>query len=170
MSAEQFDRLLADFIGFARHKELFVQDLYAGADPAHRLNTRVVTEYAWHRSSFAIFFAGPRRASLTGFVPEFTVVDLPSFRAAPLYHGTRSETVIACNFAKRIVLIGGTSYAGEIKKSVFSFLNYHLADEERHADALFGQCRQGRQFGGLLRALRHRQDDAFRGPRARTSG
>ena len=126
MSDEQFDRLLTDFIAFAKHKELFVQDLYAGADPAHRLNTRVVTEYAWHALFIRHLLRRPEPAELPGFVPEFTVVNLPSFRAAPLYHGTRSETVIACNFTKRIVLIGGTSYAGETKKAVFSFLNYIL--------------------------------------------
>ncbi len=126
MTEEQFDRLLADFIGFAKHKELFVQDLFAGADPEHRLNCRIVTEYSWHALFIRHLLRRPELAELASFVPEFTVVDLPSFRAAPLYHGTRSETVIACNFSKRIVLIGGTSYAGEIKKSVFSFLNYLL--------------------------------------------
>jgi phosphoenolpyruvate carboxykinase (ATP) len=126
MTDEQFDRLLADFVSFARHKEVFVQDLYAGADLMHRLNTRIVTEYAWHALFIRHLLRRPAADELPGFVPEFTVVNLPSFRAAPLYHGTRSETVIACNFTKRIVLIGGTSYAGEIKKSVFSFLNYML--------------------------------------------
>ncbi len=126
MTEEQFDRLLADFITFAKHKDLFVQDLFAGADAEHRLNTRIVTEYAWHSLFIRNLLRRPEQSELASFVPEFTVVDLPSFRAAPLYHGTRTETVIACNFARRIVLIGGTSYAGEIKKSVFSFLNYLL--------------------------------------------
>lgn len=126
MSEEQFERLLADFITFAKHKELFVQDLFAGADPEHRLNTRVVTEYAWHALFIRHLLRRPEASELTGFVPDFTVVNLPSFRAAPLYHGTRSETVIACDFTRRIVLIGGTSYAGETKKAVFSFLNYIL--------------------------------------------
>jgi phosphoenolpyruvate carboxykinase (ATP) len=126
MTEEQFDRLLADFISFAKHKDLFVQDLFAGADPEHRLNTRVVTEYAWHSLFIRNLLRRPEPSELASFVPQFTVVDLPSFRSAPLYHGTRTETVIACNFARRIVLIGGTSYAGEIKKSVFSFLNYLL--------------------------------------------
>lgn len=126
MTEEQFDYLLADFITFAKHKDLFVQDLFAGADAEHRLNTRIVTEYAWHSLFIRNPLRRPEQSELASFVPEFTVVDLPSFRAAPLYHGTRTETVIACNFARRIVLIGGTSYAGEIKKSVFSFLNYLL--------------------------------------------
>ena len=152
MSEEQFDRLLADFISFAKHKELFVQDLYAGADATHRLNTRIVTEYAWHALFIRHLLRRPAEDELAGFVPEFTVVDLPSFRAAPLYHGTRTETVIACNFTKRIVLIGGTSYAGEIKKSVFSFLNYILpkmAVMPMHCSANVGKGGDTAVFFGL---------------------
>ena len=152
MTEEQFDRLLADFISFAKHKELFVQDLYAGADQKHRLNTRVVTEYAWHALFIRHLLRRPDASELTGFVPEFTVVNLPSFRAAPLYHGTRSETVIACNFSRRIVLIGGTSYAGETKKSVFSFLNYLLPQKgvmPMHCSANVGKDGNSAVFFGL---------------------
>ena len=152
MSEEQFDRLLADFVAFARHKELFVQDLYAGADKTHRLNTRVVTEYAWHALFIRHLLRRPAADELAGFVPEFTVVNLPSYRAAPLYHGTRSETVIACNFTKRIVLIGGTSYAGETKKSVFSFLNYILPQKgvmPMHCSANAGKDGSSAVFFGL---------------------
>ncbi|MBK9079618.1 MAG: phosphoenolpyruvate carboxykinase [Hyphomicrobium sp.] len=152
MTDEQFDRLLADFVSFARHKELFVQDLYAGADSKHRLNTRVVTEFAWHALFIRHLLRRPEADDLPGFVPEFTVVNLPSFRAAPLYHGTRSETVIACNFTKRIVLIGGTSYAGEIKKSVFSFLNYILPAKgvmPMHCSANVGNDGSSAVFFGL---------------------
>lgn len=152
MSEEQFERLLADFISFARHKELFVQDLYAGADAEHRLNTRVVTEYAWQSLFIRHLLRRPEAHELEDFAPEFTVVDLPNFRAAPLYHGTRSETVIACNFTKRIVLIGGTSYAGEIKKSVFSFLNYLLPTKNvmpMHCSANVGKHGDSAVFFGL---------------------
>ena len=152
MSEEQFDRLLADFIGFAKHKELFVQDLYAGADPAHRLNTRIVTEYAWHALFIRHLLRRPEQSELDSFVPDFTVVNLPSFRAAPLYHGTRTETVIACNFTRRIVLIGGTSYAGETKKSVFSFLNYILPEKgvmPMHCSANVGPNGDSAVFFGL---------------------
>ncbi len=152
MTEEQFDRLLADFISFAKHKELFVQDLFAGADPKHRLNTRVVTEYAWHALFIRHLLRRPEPQELNGFVPEFTVVNLPSFRAAPLYHGTRSETVIACNFSRRIVLIGGTSYAGETKKSVFSFLNYILPQKgvmPMHCSANVGKDGNSAVFFGL---------------------
>ncbi|MGQ0455425.1 MAG: phosphoenolpyruvate carboxykinase [Hyphomicrobium sp.] len=152
MTEEQFDRLLADFISFAKHKELFVQDLYAGADPAHRLNTRVVTEYAWHALFIRHLLRRPEPDELAGFIPEFTVVNLPSFRAAPLYHGTRTETVIACNFTRRIVLIGGTSYAGETKKAVFSFLNYVLPEKgvmPMHCSANVGSDGDSAVFFGL---------------------
>ena len=152
MTDEQFDRLLADFIALAKHKELFVQDLFAGADKTHRLSTRVVTEYAWHALFIRHLLRRPEASDLPGFVPEFTVVNLPSFRAAPLYHGTRSETVIACNFSKRIVLIGGTSYAGETKKSVFSFLNYILPAKgvmPMHCSANVGRDGHSAVFFGL---------------------
>lgn len=152
MMDEQFDRLLADFIAFAKHKELFVQDLFAGASAEHRLRTRIVTEYAWHALFIRHLLRRPEASELPGFVPEFTVVNLPSFRAAPLYHGTRTETVIACNFTKRIVLIGGTSYAGETKKSVFSFLNYILPQKgvmPMHCSANVGSDGTSAVFFGL---------------------
>jgi phosphoenolpyruvate carboxykinase (ATP) len=152
MSDEQFERLLADFIAFASRKEIFVEDLFAGADPEHRLNTRIVTEYAWHSLFIRHLLRRPDASELESFVPEFTVVDLPSFRAAPLYHGTRTETVVACNFSKRLVLIGGTSYAGEIKKSVFSFLNYILPAKgvmPMHCSANVGKDGRSAVFFGL---------------------
>jgi len=152
MSEEQFERMLADFIAFARHKEIFVEDLFAGADAEHRLNTRIVSEYAWHALFIRHLLRRPEASELESFVPEFTVVDLPSFRAAPLYHGTRTETVIACDFSRRIVLIGGTSYAGEIKKSVFSFLNYLLPAKgvmPMHCSANVGKDGNSAVFFGL---------------------
>ncbi len=126
MTREQFDTLLADFLAFAKNKELYVQDLFAGADATHRLATRVYTELAWHSLFIRHMLRRPTDAELANFTPEFTVVNLPSFKADPDRHGTRTETVIACDLTRRIVLIGGSSYAGETKKSVFSFLNYIL--------------------------------------------
>ena len=93
-------------------------------------------------------------------MPEFTIIDLPTFQADPARHGCRSETVIACDFARRIVLIGGTAYAGEMKKSVFTYLNYLLPQKgvmPMHCSANVGR---GGDIGDLLRPLRHRQDDA----------
>ncbi len=122
----QFDLLYADFMAHAEGKELFAQDLYGGADPANRVKTRVFTELAWHSLFIRNLLIRPDRADLAAFVPDLTIVDLPSFKADPARHGCRSETVIACDFTRRIVLIGGTSYAGEMKKSVFTYLNFTL--------------------------------------------
>jgi phosphoenolpyruvate carboxykinase (ATP) len=125
MSPEHFEALHRDLLASLTGSELFVQDCYAGADPRYRLPIRVITEYAWH-SLFArnLFIVDPTAAG--EHVPALTVIAAPSFRADPARHGTNSEVVIVLNFAERLVLIGGTSYAGEIKKSVFSTLNYLL--------------------------------------------
>ncbi|MFQ5626343.1 MAG: phosphoenolpyruvate carboxykinase (ATP), partial [Methyloligellaceae bacterium] len=126
MQAEHFEALREDFLAHARARELFVQELYAGADETHRLPTRIIVEYAWHALFIRYLLRRPGLSELEGFAPEFTVVSLPSFRADPERHGTRSETVIACDYSRKLVLIGSTSYAGEIKKSVFSYLNFLL--------------------------------------------
>lgn len=126
MTTEQFDALHADMLKFAEGRELFVQDLFGGADPIHRLPTRVYTELAWHSLFIQNLLIEPTPEELADFSPRFTIINLPSFSADPARHGARTETMIACNFAKRIVLIAGTSYAGETKKSVFSMLNYDL--------------------------------------------
>jgi phosphoenolpyruvate carboxykinase (ATP) len=126
MSREHFDTLLGDFLGHAEGKILFAQDLYGGADPALRVKARVFTEYAWHSLFIRNLLIRPGREELASFAPTLTIVDLPSFKADPKRHGCRAETVIACDFTRGIVLIGGTSYAGEMKKAVFSFLNYVL--------------------------------------------
>ncbi len=126
LAPEQFEVLLRDFLAHAASRELFSQDLYAGADPAHRLNARVYTELAWHSLFIRHLLIVPPAEDLPGFEPQFTVISLPSFRADPARHGCRSDTVIACDFSRKLVLIGGTSYAGEIKKSVFTYLNYVL--------------------------------------------
>ena len=126
ITPEQFQLLYDDFIAHARGKQLFAQDLYGGADPKYRIRTRVFTELAWHSLFIRTLLIRPDRADLAGFVPELTIVDLPSFKADPKRHGVRSETVIAIDFTKKIVLIGGSSYAGEMKKSVFTTLNFYL--------------------------------------------
>ncbi len=130
MSPDHFEVLLKDFLTHADGKELFQQELFAGADENHRLPTRVFLEYAWHALFIRYLLRRPDTSELEGFTPEFTVVNLPSFRADPERHGTNSETVIACDFTRRLVLIGGTSYAGETKKSVFGFLNYMLPEKD----------------------------------------
>ncbi len=121
----QWDALHADFIASLAGKELYALDCYAGADPAYRLPVRIITEYAWHSLFCRNLFIDSPEAEAAG-APEFTVIDSPNFKADPARHGSRSECVIALNFAKKLVLIGGTSYAGEMKKSIFSVLNYIL--------------------------------------------
>ena len=126
MAPAAFDRLKEDMLTHMQGRDYFVQDLYAGADPVHRLDVRVVTELAWHGLFIRHLLRRPERYVLDTFDPEWTIINCPSFRADPERHGCRSETVIALNFDEKIVLIGNTAYAGENKKSVFSILNYIL--------------------------------------------
>ncbi len=127
MSPAHFDVLYRDMVASLAGRDLFVRKCCGGADPQFRLPIRVITEYAWH-SLFArnLFLADDRQDDARVDAERFTIIDSPSFKASPERHGTASEVVIALNFARRLVLIGGTSYAGEIKKSVFSILNYLL--------------------------------------------
>jgi phosphoenolpyruvate carboxykinase (ATP) len=126
MSQAQFVLLYNDFLAHARDKQLFAQDLYGGADPKYRVKTRVFTELAWHSLFIRQLLIRPERSELASFVPEFTIVDLPSFKADPKRHGTRTDTVVAIDFSRKIILIGNSSYAGEMKKSVFTTLNFYL--------------------------------------------
>jgi phosphoenolpyruvate carboxykinase (ATP) len=152
LTREQFDLLHADFIAHAEGMELFAQDLYGGADPAYQLPVRVFCEYAWHAMFIRHLLIRPDRGDLASFAPRMTIIDLPSFKADPERHGTRTETVIACDFDRGIVLIGNTSYAGEMKKSVFSYLNYLLPAEgvmPMHCSANVGEGDDTAIFFGL---------------------
>jgi phosphoenolpyruvate carboxykinase (ATP) len=128
MSKENFDNLLADFIAHAKGKKLFAQDLVGGADPKYRIKVRVFTELAWHSLFIRQLLIRPPQAELAGFVPELTIVDMPSFKPDAKRHGGRegSDTMVAIDFTRKIVLICGSSYAGEMKKSVFTTLNFYL--------------------------------------------
>ncbi|MDA4845319.1 phosphoenolpyruvate carboxykinase [Hoeflea poritis] len=128
LSPAHFDTLLSDFKAYAKGKELFVQDLIGGADESHALASRIVTEFAWHSLFIRNLLIRPERAALGGFEAELTIVDFPGFKADPERHGCSSETVIAVDLERRLVLIAGTSYAGEMKKSVFTALNYLLPE------------------------------------------
>jgi len=128
MAPEHFAALKVDMLAHLRGREMFVQDLYAGADPTHRLNVRMVNELAWHSLFIRHMLRRPALAELSRFEPGFTVINCPSFKADPDRHGCRSETVIAISFAERLILVGDTSYAGENKKGIFSVLNYLLPD------------------------------------------
>ncbi len=126
MDPASFDQLYTDMLAHMKGRDYFVQDLFGGADPAHRLDVRMVTELAWHGLFIRHLLRRPDRDELDTFVPEFTIINCPSFKADPEKHGCRSSTVVALNFDKKLILIGGTEYAGENKKSVFTLLNYIL--------------------------------------------
>ncbi len=126
MEPAAFDQLYDDMLEHMKGRDYFVQDLFGGADPEHRLDVRMVTELAWHGLFIRHLLRRPSREELDTFAPEFTIINCPSFKADPEKHGCRSGTVIALNFDKKVILIGGTEYAGENKKSVFTLLNYIL--------------------------------------------
>ena len=126
MTPEAYALLKADMLAHLQGRDMFVQDLYAGADPLHRLDVRVVAELAWHGLFIRHLLRRPAQSELAGFTPEWTIINVPSFKADPARHGCRSETVIALNFDEKTVLIANTAYAGENKKSVFTILNYIL--------------------------------------------
>jgi len=129
MSPQGFDQLYDDMVTHMAGKDWFVQDLHGGADPAYQIDVRVVTERAWHSLFIRTMLRRPDREDLDSFVPEFTVINSPSFQADPERHNCRSGTVIAINFERKLILIGGTEYAGENKKSVFTLLNYLLPEK-----------------------------------------
>ena len=149
----QFAAIRADFAtALAARDTLFVQDLFGGSQPEHRVNVRVITELAWHSLFIRTLLVRPETAALAEFLPEFTIVDLPSFRADPMRHGSRGETIIAVDFAGKTILIGGTKYAGEMKKSVFSILNYLLPPQgimPMHCSANIGADGRTAVFFGL---------------------
>ncbi len=150
MSREQFEKIRSDMMQHARMKSLFVQDLIAGADPAFAVPTRIVTEFAWHALFIRHLLRVP--ANDSQFSPRLTIINLPSFKASPERHGTRSETVIAIDLTQRLVLIGGTEYAGEIKKAVFTVLNDLLPDRgvlPMHCSANVGKNGNTAIFFGL---------------------
>jgi phosphoenolpyruvate carboxykinase (ATP) len=129
MAMDAFDRLYADMLAHMQGRDMFVQDLFGGADPAYRLDVRVVTELAWHGLFIRHLLRRPAAQDLDTFTPEWTIINCPSFKADPARHGCRTQTVIALHFDKKIILIGGTAYAGENKKAVFTLLNYLLPEQ-----------------------------------------
>ena len=149
----QFEDLRRTMLARLDGTDLFVQDCFAGADPNYQLPIRVITERAWH-SLFArtMFLPAPAGVRNPAHVPEFTVIDVPSMEAQPDVHGTNSEVFVLLNFAARTVLIGGTSYAGEIKKSIFTVMNYLLPLRDvmpMHCSANIGTSDDVALFFGL---------------------
>ena len=151
-SPERYRALYNRMLAYAQRRDLFVRDCWAGADPAHRIGVRVITETAWHNLFARNMFLRPRPEELEGFRPEFTILDLPGFQADPKLDGTASDCAILVNFTDRIVAICGTWYAGEIKKSVFTILNYLLPEKNvlpMHASANVGPKGDVAIFFGL---------------------
>jgi phosphoenolpyruvate carboxykinase (ATP) len=126
-TGESFSSLLTRLQGYLQGRDVFVQDCFAGADPEHSLPVRIITQKAWH-SLFArtMFLKIRNQDALQHHIPEFTVIAAPGFQASPMVDGTRTETFIIINFRERLAIIGGTSYAGEIKKTIFTVLNFLL--------------------------------------------
>ena len=152
MSPAHYSRLKADFVRHMEGRTLYVQDLFGGADPDYRLNVRVVTESPWHALFIRYLLRRPHEHELATFREELTIIHLPSFQADPAVHGTRSGTVIALDFRGREVLIAGTAYAGEIKKSVFTTLNFLLPEQNvlpMHCSANVGERGDTALFFGL---------------------
>ncbi|GIT90226.1 phosphoenolpyruvate carboxykinase [ATP] [Jannaschia pagri] len=129
MEPGAYDVLKADMLEHMKGRDYFVQDLFGGADPVYRLDVRVVTELAWHSLFIRHMLRRPDASELASFVPEYTVINCPSFKADPDKHGCRSDVVIAMNMDAKEILIAGTEYAGENKKSVFTLLNYMLPEK-----------------------------------------
>ena len=152
-SEENYRKLLADVRDYLNERdELFVQDLYCGADPAYRLSVRYVSPNAWHMAFVRNMFIRPDLTELATFDPNFTVLHAPEFQADPARHGTRTGTFIVLNIAERTILIGGTRYAGELKKSMFTVMNYLLPKQgvlSMHCSANIGPEGDTALFFGL---------------------
>ncbi|MEX2152756.1 MAG: phosphoenolpyruvate carboxykinase (ATP) [Gemmatimonadaceae bacterium] len=150
---EKFDRLLTDVRDYLNERgDLFVQDLYCGADPKYRLSVRYVSPSAWHMAFVRNMFIRPDVADLASFDPNFTVLHAPEFEADPAKHGTRTGTFIVLNLAKRMILVGGTRYAGELKKAMFTVMNYYMPKQgvlSMHCSANTGRAGDTALFFGL---------------------
>jgi len=152
ISVAHFDQLHRDVQAHLEGQELFQQDLFAGADPSYRLPVRFLSPNAWHMLFVRNMFIRPSTAELAAFAPGFTVLHAPEFQADPARHGTATGTFIVLNFGKRTILIGGTRYAGELKKSIFTVLNWFLPEQgvfPMHCSANIGAGGDAAVFFGL---------------------
>jgi phosphoenolpyruvate carboxykinase (ATP) len=127
---EQFDRLYGKLLAYLQARDLFVQDCFAGADPQYQIPIRVITELAWHNLFARQLFVRANPEKTDSHVPRFTVIDAPGFHADAAEDGTNSDVFVIVNFAKKLVIIGGTQYAGEMKKAIFSVLNYYMPTQD----------------------------------------
>jgi phosphoenolpyruvate carboxykinase (ATP) len=150
---QQFETLRADIVAYLNQQsELFVQDLYCGADAKYRLSVRYISPNAWQMAFVRNMFIRPEATELPTFDPNFTVLHAPEFNADPAKHGTRTGTAIVLNLAKRMILIAGTRYAGELKKSMFTVMNYYMPKQgvlSMHCSANVGKAGDTALFFGL---------------------
>ena len=153
MSPEHWANLKADFLAALKNQEeLYVADLFGGSQPEYRVNVRVINQMAWHNLFVRTLLVRPKAEELTGFIPEYTIINLPSFKADPARHGSRSDTVIAVNLTEKLILIGNTEYSGEMKKGVFGLLNFLLPAQgvmPMHCSANIGADGKSAIFFGL---------------------
>jgi phosphoenolpyruvate carboxykinase (ATP) len=153
LSAAKYELLAHDVREYLNERaEVFVEDLYCGADPSYRLSVRYVSPNAWHMAFVRNMFIRPELSDLPTFDPNFTVLHAPEFEADPARHGTRSTTFIVLNIAERTILIGGTRYAGELKKAMFTVMNYLLPKQgvlSMHCSANLGESGDTALFFGL---------------------
>ena len=152
ISEENFEQILNSFIEYSIDKELYVHDLMGGADRKHSLPVTVITEYAWHGLFARHLLVRPTENELKNYRSEFTIINFPHLKMNPSVHGTNSETVIAINLEKKIILIAGTEYAGETKKSVFTLLNFFLPEKNimpMHCSVNTGSNEDSAIFFGL---------------------
>jgi len=149
---DKFDALYERVLDYLKGKELFVQDLFSGADPKYRLPIQVINEYAWHNLFVRQLFIRPAAEELKTHQPEFTILSAPGFQADPQRDGTNSEVFVLINFSKKLALIGGTEYAGEMKKSIFGVMNFILPERNvfpMHCSANIGADGVSALFFGL---------------------
>jgi phosphoenolpyruvate carboxykinase (ATP) len=153
VTPENFDGLHQKMVKFLEDKNVYVRDAYAGADPNYRLNLRVVNTHAWHNLFCHNMFLRPKAEELENFEPNFTIICAPDFEADPEVDGTRQKNFAILNLSKRMILIGGTGYAGEMKKGIFSVLNYILPHDHNvlsmHCSANIGKNNDTAIFFGL---------------------
>ncbi|MFC4425589.1 phosphoenolpyruvate carboxykinase (ATP) [Deinococcus navajonensis] len=152
IAPEVFDRLLAKMTAYAEGRELFVQQVFAGTDPHYRIGVRMVTEMAYHSLFIRNMFVRPAPQELQNFQADWTVLNIPSFKADPAVDGVRSDTFIIVNFTKKMIIVGGTQYAGENKKGIFGVLNFLLPERgvmPMHCSANMGESGDTALFFGL---------------------
>ncbi|MCS7074958.1 MAG: phosphoenolpyruvate carboxykinase (ATP), partial [Bacteroidia bacterium] len=151
-SAEKFDKLYLRVLAYLQGRELYVRDAFAGAAPEHRLSVRVINETPWANLFVNNLFIRPNAEALQTFTPDFTILAVPGFKADPAIDGTRQHNFTIVNFTKKIILIGGSAYTGEMKKGIFTVLNYLLPFKNvlpMHCSANIGQKGDTAIFFGL---------------------